>query len=374
MFKYRRVLTTYLEEIAGTHAYRLPFQKLFGYWPEGLEYSDVGVLKLSPKSRIGKDNRLLVSKTRYAYKDKPSMIFLGDNCWTGRNVEINIMPGTQVVIKSYSTIQDDCKIIGDVAIEKYCLFAPSVFVSSGNHYAVKDNPDIIRNQDEHHLNDLDLFNVHSKRVHIDEDCWIGKGAFIRQGVYLGRGVVVGANAIVTRDVMPYSIVAGNNKVINSRFTFLPPTIISASKANHAPYFYRGFAHKKGEFENKADGYFILEPGSGIVMLQKGTVRLLRISGKIIQRNAGDTISLSILYNGRFKYESIIEGETGSRFMIEVNEPDFMPVIEPGGDAVWRLVNDFNIFQLSYSAQLLPTEKEKCNLLAFDFFEEKMVEH
>jgi len=48
-----------------------------------------------------------------------------------------------------------------------------------------------------------------KSVTIGNDVWIGHGAFIRPGVTIGDGAVVGAMAVVTKDVPPYGIVAGN---------------------------------------------------------------------------------------------------------------------------------------------------------------------
>lgn len=46
-------------------------------------------------------------------------------------------------------------------------------------------------------------------VRIGNDVWIGREAMVMSGVTIGDGAVVGARAIVTRDVAPYSIVAGN---------------------------------------------------------------------------------------------------------------------------------------------------------------------
>jgi acetyltransferase-like isoleucine patch superfamily enzyme len=43
---------------------------------------------------------------------------------------------------------------------------------------------------------------------IEADAWIGAGAVILPGVKVGRGAVVGAGSIVTSDVPPLTIVAG----------------------------------------------------------------------------------------------------------------------------------------------------------------------
>ncbi len=46
-------------------------------------------------------------------------------------------------------------------------------------------------------------------VHIGDDSFIGAGAVILPGVRIGIGAVIGAGAIVTRDVEPYRVMAGN---------------------------------------------------------------------------------------------------------------------------------------------------------------------
>ncbi|MFZ5963658.1 DapH/DapD/GlmU-related protein [Thalassococcus sp. BH17M4-6] len=48
----------------------------------------------------------------------------------------------------------------------------------------------------------------SRTAHIGHDTWIGAGAMIKPEVTLGDGAVVAAGAVVTKDVAPYTIVAG----------------------------------------------------------------------------------------------------------------------------------------------------------------------
>lgn len=54
---------------------------------------------------------------------------------------------------------------------------------------------------------------------IGNDVWIAAGATICRNVKIGTGAVIGAGAVVTRDVEPYSIVAGvPAKVLKKRFS------------------------------------------------------------------------------------------------------------------------------------------------------------
>lgn len=48
----------------------------------------------------------------------------------------------------------------------------------------------------------------ARRASIGHDTWIGHGAMVKPGVTLGHGAVAAAGAIVTRDVAPFTIVAG----------------------------------------------------------------------------------------------------------------------------------------------------------------------
>ena len=55
-------------------------------------------------------------------------------------------------------------------------------------------------------------------VKIGHDVWIGTEAIVMSGVTIGDGAVIAARAIVTKDVPPYAIVAGNPaRIVRNRF-------------------------------------------------------------------------------------------------------------------------------------------------------------
>lgn len=96
----------------------------------------------------------------------------------------------------------------DIHIGSKVLFGPRVVILGGDHQI-----DVVGKA---------IYDCHepgiSARVTICDDVWIGAGSTILKGVTVGRGSVVGAGSVVTRDVAPYSIVAGNPaRLVRMRF-------------------------------------------------------------------------------------------------------------------------------------------------------------
>jgi len=62
----------------------------------------------------------------------------------------------------------------------------------------------------------------ARPVRIGHRAWIGSGAILLPGIVVGNDAVVGAGAIVTRDVPPGAVVAGNPARIIKHSTVNPP--------------------------------------------------------------------------------------------------------------------------------------------------------
>jgi acetyltransferase-like isoleucine patch superfamily enzyme len=69
-----------------------------------------------------------------------------------------------------------------------------------------------------HLHFVEMFHgkspdghedIASSPIIIEDDAWIGFGSAIFKGVTVGKGAVVAAMSVVTKDVAPYTVVAGN---------------------------------------------------------------------------------------------------------------------------------------------------------------------
>jgi acetyltransferase-like isoleucine patch superfamily enzyme len=55
----------------------------------------------------------------------------------------------------------------------------------------------------------DVFRIAAAPISIEDSAWICFKASILKGVTIGRGAIVAAGAVVTKDVEPYTMVAGN---------------------------------------------------------------------------------------------------------------------------------------------------------------------
>lgn len=102
---------------------------------------------------------------------RPQMVKIGKN--------VVVMPGCLMMSA------------GGITIEDGALIAANVQLISNNH---------------------DLYErqiITCKPVHIGKNVWVGAGATLLPGVTIGDNAVVGAASVVTKDVEPDTIVAGN---------------------------------------------------------------------------------------------------------------------------------------------------------------------
>ena len=80
-------------------------------------------------------------------------------------------------------------IIGDA-----CMIAHGVYISDADWHGIYDRAEPVGN---------------TKPVIFEDNVWIGDSAIICKGVRIGKNSIIGAGAVVTKDVPPNSIFAGN---------------------------------------------------------------------------------------------------------------------------------------------------------------------
>jgi acetyltransferase-like isoleucine patch superfamily enzyme len=124
---------------------------------------------------------------------------------------------------------DGIKIIGGydegtkLIIGKFCSIAEGVVVFLGANHRV----DWFTTYPFGHIHENKFPKVKRNHGHpaskgnvvIGNDVWIATNAVIMSGIKIGDGAIIGAYSIVTKDVPPYTIVAGNPaKQIRKRFS------------------------------------------------------------------------------------------------------------------------------------------------------------
>lgn len=99
----------------------------------------------------------------------------------------------------------------NVAINRGCEFYPSVASKEGLiilEDGVVLGPAVRLFAATHDYSLLDLPDI-SAPIRIERFAWIGGGSIILPGVTIGEGAVVGAGSVVTRNIQPYTVNAGN---------------------------------------------------------------------------------------------------------------------------------------------------------------------
>lgn len=136
---------------------------------------------------------------------------VGERCLFVGNVSI----GYASTINDYCTLWAGEGADGIITVGNYCQLGPYVAIYAVNHPVSYITTYVNRRL----LNAIMKERMVVSRVSIGHDVWIGHGSIILPGVTIGSGAIVGAGSVVTHDIPPYQIVAGNPaRVLKPRFT------------------------------------------------------------------------------------------------------------------------------------------------------------
>jgi acetyltransferase-like isoleucine patch superfamily enzyme len=118
---------------------------------------------------------------------------------------------------------------GEIEIGDWCYVGPNSRIWSGckitigNRVLISHGVNIFDNlthpidPEARHKQFVDIYrsghpaeiDLDDRPVSIGDDCWLGAGCIVGRGVTLGEGAIVGAGSVITKDVPPFTIVAGN---------------------------------------------------------------------------------------------------------------------------------------------------------------------
>jgi acetyltransferase-like isoleucine patch superfamily enzyme len=116
------------------------------------------------------------------------------------NGDFRIVSGCHITLMDSATLELGSGYIhSNVTIDCYKK------ISIGNTVAISKDV-IIRDSDSHKI--IGNKNEMSQPIKIGNHVWIGTRAIILKGVTIGDGSIIAAGSIVTKDVLPKTIVAG----------------------------------------------------------------------------------------------------------------------------------------------------------------------
>jgi len=129
------------------------------------------------------------------------------------NISRDIMIGDYTFINEYTRIDSSIHKIG-----KYCSISHNVKIGMIPHPSTYISTSPVFYSTSRSFIKKDLF-VYNKKNNIGNDVFIASNAIILAGVEISDGAIIAAGSVVTKDVPPYAIVAGNPaKIIKYRFS------------------------------------------------------------------------------------------------------------------------------------------------------------
>jgi acetyltransferase-like isoleucine patch superfamily enzyme len=156
------------------------------------------------QTRLGQ--RCVVDFSKVGWKTEASLImgddvhFAGAIAFVREKAQVEI--GNRTYFASMISCADKVRIGSDV------LVASGGYIADHDSHAI-DFRDRSKDVVDWNQGRKDWSCIPIRPVTIQNRVWIGWGVTILRGVTIGEGAVIGANSVVTKDVSPYTVVAGN---------------------------------------------------------------------------------------------------------------------------------------------------------------------
>ena len=159
---------------------------------------------------LGQNARLTPSAKIYNIRGDNDYISIGDNSLVAGEILV-FQHGGQISIGSWCYIGENARIwsAGKIEIGDRVLISHNVNIFDSLTHpldAELRHAQFREILSQGHPSAIDLGE---SPVQIKEDAWIGANSIILRGVTIGKAAVVGAGSVVTQDVPPFTVVAGN---------------------------------------------------------------------------------------------------------------------------------------------------------------------
>lgn len=152
---------------------------------------------------------LTVSASSNCICDMGGLIKIGDNCDICG--VLSCKSKGNLFIGNYTTIRGNSLIgcVKSITIGNFVIISNNVHIYDNNNHPTspKDRVELCKSGFYSSLWRWE--NSDYKSVVIEDNVWIGERSTILKGVTIGEGSIIGCDSVVTKDVPPFCIAAGN---------------------------------------------------------------------------------------------------------------------------------------------------------------------
>lgn len=145
-----------------------------------------------------------------------------------RSARLDVFPFNKFVVGKNSLIEDFSVInnaVGDVIIgDRTLLGISSVIIGPvrlGNNILIAQN--VVLSAFNHNFDNVTKPIVDqaysTKPIVVEDGVWIGANVVVLVGVHIGKNAILAAGSVVTKDVPPFTIVAGNPARVIKAYDF-----------------------------------------------------------------------------------------------------------------------------------------------------------
>jgi galactoside O-acetyltransferase len=154
-------------------------------------------MRLTPENRkyVTIGERGLI-KAQFTFESQQGEVHIGNNTHIG---------GAQFICRSRIDVGHDVTMAWGITLYDHDSH------STNWEYRKHDNEQCYKDYVEtgNNIANKDWSHVNTSPIRIEDKVWIGMDVLVLKGVTIGEGSVVAARSVVTKDVPPYSLVAGN---------------------------------------------------------------------------------------------------------------------------------------------------------------------
>lgn len=166
---------------------------------------NAGEIRIDVSCQTAEELALAAEQAQLIFKFNHSMPGTSEHAELMRGIFENMGPGSTVFAPVTAVRPHMVSIGKNVVVMPGCLMMAAGGITIADGAMIAANVQLISNN--HDLYERQVITC--KPVYIGKNAWIGAGATILPGVTVGENAVVGAASVVTRNVEPDSIVAGN---------------------------------------------------------------------------------------------------------------------------------------------------------------------